>query len=882
MDTDIFKSLTDIVTKYSVFEPDQVLTHDELNSIAGCLDDQTRLTRVNLLGVGVVGGLRVSLQTGATTTLRRTKGMGITTDGDLIYCPDDMTFDRYKLYDKSKPKYKPFFYVNDDMITMYELVAQGTPDEPAKALSQFNNATGKNLQRDMVAVLLMESYIEDPDLCTGTGCDNLGKHCHNNLKLLMVEKAFLKPPLKPVISTPHQAYGVLKQVQVPRPVITAAIKSAQELDQAYLDACKTLREALSTELGKLYHECASFIEVFPSDPFPDWSNKLGAVPASGRQYYYDFLKDVAETYNQFRRLLCGVNVWLCPNLNAFPKHLLLGNLVPSGGPDENRLGFYPSPLMSRNSEQLDHARFLAGKIDRLIQNFQFPQAAAKEIRITPSLSEEHPLEERAIPFYYQIDPNNPIYRSWNYRLHQEGMDDHIYSYWARREYAGQGGAQDPLNHRISHYPFFRIEGHLNQDVKKAHEDIQKKISDNNLHFAVRSVLAPGGTKPLRPFPPLYTDLHRLHFMLRQDLSQQLDDVIQFGDNFQDRVEKSTVAKAEPKPDDLIAVARTANATVKDNARKTMAKLNLNYANYSKPENAAWKETMTATMEHAGNFKHSLGDVIRTEFTTPLDSLISSTHGRWLDWLDEIIDRRDSKKDDKLLFTNFLTQHPGLEHLGGVRPGGTFVLVYDPNGMVVADFALPYFSPEPAAEEFNEDALAKPTPRPLSIVDNAIRIQPSREQFMGGKINTAVEAVHKGYAEVFKESFTTMSTVITGKIKEPVTPGPVRDTKLNDKFVVVKEAQSTLEFARKKLQDPRLPEDQKRLYTVVEGEAEKSLIAGIDDTTNYVETARVDVSENRENQAIIKSLANSALVIKDTNPDKTRVTEKIKKFGPINR
>ncbi len=67
---DIYKSLAQIATDYSIFEKDQVLTHDQLNSIAGYLDDQTRLGRIGLLGVGIICGLRVSLTGGVIQVTR--------------------------------------------------------------------------------------------------------------------------------------------------------------------------------------------------------------------------------------------------------------------------------------------------------------------------------------------------------------------------------------------------------------------------------------------------------------------------------------------------------------------------------------------------------------------------------------------------------------------------------------------------------------------------------------------------------------------------------------------------------------------------------------------------------------------------------------------
>ena len=44
------RRLEGISSGYCVFEKDQVLTHDQLNSIAEYADDQIRLTRVGLSG----------------------------------------------------------------------------------------------------------------------------------------------------------------------------------------------------------------------------------------------------------------------------------------------------------------------------------------------------------------------------------------------------------------------------------------------------------------------------------------------------------------------------------------------------------------------------------------------------------------------------------------------------------------------------------------------------------------------------------------------------------------------------------------------------------------------------------------------------------------
>jgi hypothetical protein len=483
---DTLKILQEITTGYSIFEKDQVLTESQLNSVTDYLNDQTRLTSIYLLGVGVVSGLRVSLQ---NNTVIVTKGIGITTDGDLLFYNNNTVFDRFLKYDESYPKYAPF-YTEGGMIPVYELIRQGATDprSPIFSLSEFATQTNKNLS-DMVAVLLMESYVNDPDLCTGTDCDNLGRDCINTPKLLLVDKAAINSLLKPVIATPNEAHSLLNPIVANRPLIPSSISSVSALAQIYRSVCTTIHSKLLTELPNIYPNCAAFLSnVFSSDPTNSWTTRLTNIHGTfssnvGIQYYYDFLKDIVETYNQFRDLLFGETTWCCPDINWFPKHLLLGNLVPGTNSKENRTTFYPSPAVSQTIESLNHAKFLARKLDTLIQTFQIPATSAPPIRITPSLFADQPLEARAIPYYYQVNETNPIHKSWNYHLHQRGMDAYNYSYNAS-EYQAEGGASNPLEYQIGHFSFFRIEGHLGQNQGTAFSAISEMIKSHNLPFSV--------------------------------------------------------------------------------------------------------------------------------------------------------------------------------------------------------------------------------------------------------------------------------------------------------------------------------------------------------------------------------------------------------------
>jgi len=96
--------LTDITLEYNSFVDSQVLTAKQLNDIVEFFEDQQRLTRTCLIGVGLVCGLSFK---GDANGITIGKGCGVTTDGDLLYMPET-TYKNFRAYDNSLIKYPPF------------------------------------------------------------------------------------------------------------------------------------------------------------------------------------------------------------------------------------------------------------------------------------------------------------------------------------------------------------------------------------------------------------------------------------------------------------------------------------------------------------------------------------------------------------------------------------------------------------------------------------------------------------------------------------------------------------------------------------------------------------------------------------------------------
>lgn len=855
---DLLKSLQEINTAYTVFQEDQVLTHDFLNELSAYFEDQTRLTRVNLLGVGVACGLRPAVQ-GNTVII--TPGVGVTTDGDLLYLTENTVFDKFKLYDDTNPHYPPF-YATESLIPLYELVRLQDTDETAAPLSTFAD-TGNSLD-NMAAVLLMENYLKPKDICTGTECDNLGQKCLNTIKVLLGERSIIKSLLDAQITPP--LVNAPKPLVINRLILPAGLTGLGQFTKQYLLACQSLHARLTEALKNFFSENAALlVDIYPRDPYlTRWQKRLEILLAKfsespmGIQYFFDFLKDLAETYNQFCDLLYAEKIWCCPSFEAFPKHLLLGNCVPGTAPDDNRTPFYPSPLLSRTTDTLEHARFLAQKLDVLIQTFEVP-AAARDIRITPSLFEDQPLEDRAIPYYYQLTEEYQIHRHWNYRLSQRDLEAYNYSFNAD-VYHALGSAADPLAAQIGRFSFFRIEGHLGKNVSTVADFLEKQIMDYNLPFNVGAVmLGTDRTKIVKKPGIRYTDLNRLHYLLRQDISQQLDHVVDFSDKLKKEVDENLNILGEAEAVTYRNQARVQQEAIVKQAVIVRDKLNTNYSEYKKNiTDKSWLPDAKQTMQVAGDFKLNLGPVTKTEFPSPVDAFISNPNLRWLDLLDNIIVQKDQQEDARLLFSNFRSRHPGLGHFGGVLRGGTFILVYDASNNIVADFMLPYYSDDVITPEVEEPKLPKPDLVPPLIIDKGVTIVPSREKFFTGKLETfkvelkpQIESQEKSF-QVFKDSIDTMTKVYASVSPERgknILPGTFQDPKLGDFTLELDKKQAVINDLRAQIK-PDTPADRKAFLEKELDRVEMETAGIVTEVTNHLSISGADVSLGSEGHAAL--------------------------------
>lgn len=739
------RSLDDVSTRYTRFEKNQVLTHEQLNEVARYADDQIRLGRVKLGGVGIACGLFPSLNAQGGARVSVTAGLGVTTDGDLLHLDQDAVFTRYIPYDQTFPAYQPFYRggeVEGGMHRVFWLLPEAEDRDPrARPLQLFKEDTGLSLG-ELYAAFYMESYEKDSDLCSSTSCDNQGKAVLNTAKMMLVAS----DALPGLIHAAPEKRTDLRPIRMRRPVLNALVDRDSELMAAFQAACQPALEELGAAIKPLWSEANRHLQgVLDADMVKRWERSLDllrrALGRRGYCYAFDHVADLADAVDELRALLVDRQAWCSDAVPSFSKHLVLGGL--GAGALSARTGFFPSPAHGGAASGRARLAFQLERIDRMLGAFTPDGAGAAEIRVTPCAGPARPLGERAIPFYYKVpeDGGTSLHERWSWTLHQRGEDDLNLGYHAER-YAKDAFVRDPLAFSLAPYPFFRVEGHVGKALADAKPGIEKQIQERNLPLSVIAVhVGSDRGKVILPFRPGYTDLHRLHHVLRRSVVRQLDEVEQFGGKLKTTVDHAIQAKillpeaSENENVDVVAVATSRSAQLSQHATSAKQRLGASFEGVKADRELS--ADLSGALQAAGELKYELGPVLRTEFATPVDALIAHPHLDLLGWLeDHIQDKEQKEKDrqaDAMLLGSWLKTHPGAEHMGGAPRGGTLVLVYDGDGVVVADLALPYTCCAEPEEEapLTDPPVRPPFKRPDIIQDRGVRVIPPRERYTKG-------------------------------------------------------------------------------------------------------------------------------------------------------
>jgi hypothetical protein len=720
---------------YPVFEANQVLTSGHLNDSFKYLDEQNRLTRANLIGIGIVCGLEVRLK---GSTIHLSRGCGITSQGYLIIEPEDIDLTSYKPYDRpTDVEYREF-----NGLEFVELFPAG--EEDSILLDD-----DPDFLKEKVVVLFLELKNEGLRNCSPNNCDDKGSEITAKVRRLLIHQKYIEKVISmisgsvPGLASADVGYILsarlgLPDLRMPRydvpnttPVTTRNVLSAF----AQAISSEQLVTKLAEALTEAYNAFAPILEQeFSDNPFADVGTNLlfleGFVAKMHPrqilflQYYYDFISDLIKAYDQFRwaglKLMCEC----CPPDGLFRRHLLLGlfdaNLELKT--DQYRTSFVRSPAVSCCDDQTKNVIALFRRLVQMIASFKEnpplrdhgPNSTLDDqIRITPSKFGDVPLSDKAIPYYYTQDGDPPLYRLWDPEKTRRARERENLSYRAG-EYANKNFVLDPLRFDLEPNNFLRIEGHLGKDINKQVLPALLTLKTNYRLPIEIIALRTGAFDSNIPLDVTQDkcctqELLTLYkILINQILCPVRNTITSLSDK---RISLKAAAKVELPKNDVFPIS---NYMVKPN---TIGEIIANMKAQGigdccdPTEERPLVRTATSVVGRLIELSSSLEkdinaldiDVIDSQFKA-IDSLYDIISKQdmtakpvgelnWpgiLDWIRPVVDncksrtlkalqaeynRRILEYKKKQFLADFLEDNPGIQHKAGVPIGGTFILVY---------------------------------------------------------------------------------------------------------------------------------------------------------------------------------------------------------------
>lgn len=743
--------MSDILNTYPVFESNQVLTSTQLNKLVNYLDQQNRLTRAKLIGMGVVCGLEVSYDSD-DDEITISKGTGITSEGYLINLGECVTVN-YRPYTLPPGTiYEPFVDSNNEQdITLYELLTDEAENGPDDETLDDETFLG-----DKVVLLFIESFDKDLKSCLGKSCDELGKERILTLRKLLISIEDLETvwnrtntgKLDAVFSEKFE----LPVVNMPRVLFDPDQNHSTdytEFSQNYADAILSVFTDTVDALTETYNiyrplllESYDEQNPFENNPVTDTLATLQNflnnsdptfTPYLGIQYVYDLFQDLILAYNEFKNAAFDLMSECCPDMNRFPKHLMIGEAIPPPltlcENSEYRHHFIQPPVYNLQKQLVQKTIALHNRMVLLLESFDIERVNGNiseeegelMIRITPSLEKKTPLSLRSIPWYYDVNLASS-YSSlgrlkdyWNFDvsrkcpLESDGLvlnfDDQLDD-----QTTAQDKLSTPLFYDIDDYPFLRIEGQIGTDFNIALDRINELKAQFNLPFnTVALQLDPDASTLALDYSCGFEDVQEEYTVLKSSFCSFINDLQEIYNYVEEHVDDLFDEGDEDDGEDEISEYLERIKELLDMLNKMCDAMQdcINDFNFS-----GFQETYKALLTYIIDFllvENELLDEIEVneengEEQIPiingaiqrLSPLVFKLfdllfYNRFLRLYYSFKRREFYLRKETGVFSIFIRKHPGIDHQAGVTKGGTFILVYEDsedNG-VIGDFSLPY-------------------------------------------------------------------------------------------------------------------------------------------------------------------------------------------------
>lgn len=437
---------------HPVFKADQVLSDVHLNDMLEYLEKENSQTRSQLIGSGILEGFgfRVNKPQEATT-LSIDSGKGVTSSGQLIIQEHEnggISFSNALKYE-AKHLAEEFPNLPDGSI-IYALIPDSydTPEdiegvEPLATLLSNNLDTGLAALQESVDIQIQSCFI--------TSCDERGAQRKFTIKYLLIQV----PGSSPSDPSAYQ----------PRPDRIGRIQfrasNNPELPEAYDKACSDeYIDWLLKEIQDIQTHIIPHLRQFvPVEDMPvntlnlKMKRTLAKEAKPGQiQYFYDFLTDLGITVVEIIRRYQPLKSQLYPLTSNYPRHLMLGQIKGQES-SFNRNYFQPVVTDRQDLEQLSEMAGLCNQLGRMLDAYRIP-AKNPKVQIKPINSRRFPLNNGAVPFYYNL-------QKWSGRRHNSPPTD-------------------SLDHFHDDKDALLVEGLIGQTKKEAIDALQELMATHHL------------------------------------------------------------------------------------------------------------------------------------------------------------------------------------------------------------------------------------------------------------------------------------------------------------------------------------------------------------------------------------------------------------------
>jgi hypothetical protein len=714
--------LMDPINKMPFFQANQVLTYNHLNELAAYLYQQERYTRNKLIGSGIVCGLTFSWKPIAlgNAEVLIDDGCAITSAGYLIVFKQPVNnagtlvpYTHRRNFTRLK-EFEPFkTVIGGANPTIYELITKDVFDsetDPTKAILTDSNKT------DRVLILLYDIEALNIAKCLDESCDDKGKIYQYTPRPLLVPVQFIDlilnaPDTQPFFTEPGRgAKGKesqlfetdylslknlfkgsnLQNVNTPAdlinlfknpcldPELTIMSGKINALITKYPWVFNTQFNCMKTEVPALGGQTLGALFQTQAQTF-----RNNAANDIYMQYLYDFLRDVADAYNELYSSVtdmigeCGGNEFI------HPFHVMLGlpttNDTLACYQEEKynehnfkyRHYFVPSPVMDDQFMLYEKVQNQFKRLVRIIANFSTPTPNDVIIKVIPSKDYDWLLGDRAIPYFYLQAMIGKIRDVWNYDSTRRNKISRIKGYKLPF-------TQDQLlEDDTSKNDFYRIEGHIGSNVTSVEATIEALRNIYNLPFTVTSVSIQTTTNT---FNCSFPDLEEEYSYYRDRVLGYLREIIRWLDNIEAAFQKVPVLKEfyDKFRDAILKLREILSARCIEH---------FNYNAYKKAYTLVWEaifdlyqQLLVNNIAAANQALNTVQNILNIIFFRPIYKI-------WYMYQYRLAVIAQTQVTS---LQSLASRTTGLEHLAGVRRGETFLLVSDTSkgNAVVADFNLP--------------------------------------------------------------------------------------------------------------------------------------------------------------------------------------------------